>query len=403
MAVLGARVFMVTDSARLLALDRRTGALLWDVEMADWHQNYGATSAPLVVKDMVISGTSGGDEGVRGFVAAYKAETGERVWRFWTVPGPEDPVFATWKGKAIEHGCTAAWLTGTYDAAAGLLYWTTGNPCPDFNGDERLGDNLYSDSVLALDPADGRLRWHFQFTPHDLHDWDAEQTPMLVDAAFRGRPRKLLVQASRNGFFYVLDRLTGALLLSTPFVRKLTWASGIAPDGRPRVLPGTDPTPAGVEVCPSVEGATNWMSTAFHPATRLFYVMALEKCSVYTKAEAVWKPGESLYGGGTEDPPGGKGQKVLRALDLDTGKTVWEYPQEGGGNSWGGLLSTAGGLIFFCDDNGDFAAADAATGKRLWHFAANQNWRASPMTYTVGGRQYVAVAGGPNILVFGLP
>ena len=201
--------------------------------MADARQNYGATGALLIVNDLVIAGISAGDEGVRGFLDAYRASTGERVWRFWTVPARGEPGSETWVGKALEHGCATTWLTGSYDPAANLLYWPTGNPCPDYNGDERKGDNLYSSSVIALDPATGQLRWHFQFTPHDLHDWDANQPPMLIDADFRGVPRKLLAVANRNGFFYVLDRLTGAMLMAEPFVKNLTWASGIGADGRP--------------------------------------------------------------------------------------------------------------------------------------------------------------------------
>ena len=397
------RVFLVTDHAHLIALNRFTGAFLWDVEMADYREHYGATSAPLVVKDLVISGTSGGDEGVRGFVAAYKATTGERVWRFWTIPLPGEPLSETWQGKAIEHGCASAWLTGTYDPELDLLYWPTGNPCPDFNGDERRGDNLYSDSVLVLKAESGELRWHYQFTPHDVHDWDAQQTPMLIDAEFGGRPRKLLAQANRNGFFYVLDRTNGELLLAKPFVQKLTWASGVGRDGRPQVLPGTAPTPEGTRVCPSIEGATNWMSTAYHPSMGLFYVMALENCNIYVKSSAWWEPGKSFYGGAVRAVPGEEPVKYLRAIDLKTGSIAWEYRQTGPGNTWGGVLSTDGGLIFFGDDSGAFAAVDAATGKPLWHFHTNQNWRASPMTYTVDGKQHVAVAAGGSILSFALP
>lgn len=401
-AVLGDRVFLATDHAHLIALHRVNGGLIWDVEMADYRQHYGATSAPLVVKDLVISGVSGGDEGARGFVAAYKASTGEPAWRFWTVPAPGEPEAKTWAGRAIEHACATTWLTGAYDASANLLYWPTGNPCPDYNGDERKGDNLYSDSVLALDPDTGKRRWHYQFTPHDLHDWDAQQTPMLVDAEFRGRRRQLLVQANRNGFFYVLDRISGELLLATPFVRKLTWASGVGSDGRPQVLPEANPTAGGTKACPAVEGATNWMSTAYHPGTGLFYVMALEKCTIYSKSSAWWEPGQSFYGGATREVPGERGRKYLRALDLQSGKVVWEYEQIGPANSWGGALSTAGGLVFFGEDSGAFAAVDAGTGELLWHFQTNQRWKASPMTYLIDGRQYVAVAAGSNILAFGL-
>ena len=402
-AVLGDRVFMVTDHAHLIALHRLTGRLLWDVEMADYREHYGATSAPLVVKDLVISGHSGGDEGVRGFLAAFRASTGERVWRFWTIPAPGEPLSETWVGNALPHGCAATWLTGTYDPQADLLYWTTGNPCPDYNGDERQGDNLYSESVLALEPATGKLRWYYQFTPHDLHDWDAQQPPLLVDAEFKGHERRLLAQANRNGFFYVLDRVTGELLLAKPFVEKLTWASGIGPDGRPQVSSGSAPTPAGTKVCPAVEGATNWMSTAYNPETGLFYVMALEKCLMYGKSPERWEEGKSFYGGGTREVPGEPGRKYLRAIEVQTGKVAWQYPQIGPGNSWGGVLSTAGGLVFFGEDSGSFAAAEAKSGKLLWYFHTNEVWKASPMTYLAGGRQYVAVAAGSNILAFGLP
>lgn len=400
-AILGDRLFIVTDHAHLLALDRATGRRIWDTEMADYKQNYGATSAPLVVKDLVITGPSGGDEGVRGFIAAYKASTGEEAWRFWTVPAPGQPGSETWIGKAWEHGCAASWLTGTYDPALDLIYWPTGNPCPDYNADERKGDNLYSSSVVALERSTGKLRWHYQFTPHDVHDWDATQIPVLVDTTFEGRPRKLLVQANRNGFFYVLDRTDGKLLLAKPFVEKQTWAKGIGSDGRPILLPGAEPTPEGVRACPAVEGATNWFSTSFHPGTGLYYVMALEKCSQYRKAPAVWEAGKSHYGGDTRST-GEPGKKYLRALDVKTGRVAWELPQEGPGNTWGGVLSTAGGLVFFGNDSGDFSAADAKSGKLLWTFPANQAWKASPMTYTIGGKQVIAVAAGSSILAFGV-
>ena len=403
LALLGDRLFMVTDHAHLIALRRASGQLLWDVEVADYRQHYGATSAPLVVKDLVITGTSGGDEGARGLISAHRVSTGERVWRFFTMPAPGEPRSETWVGRAIEHGCSAPWLTGTYDARAELLYWTTGNPCPDYNGSERQGDNLYSNSVLALEPGTGKLRWYYQYTPHDLHDWDAAQTPMLIEAPFAGRPRSLLAQANRNGFFYVLDRLTGELLLAKPFVKKLTWASGIGKDGRPQLLPDNDPTPQGTRSCPAVEGATNWMSTAYHPELRLFYVMALEKCSIYYQSSSWWEPGKSFYGGGTRRVPGEVPRKVLRALDVQTGRVVWEYPQIGAADTWGGVLSTAGGLVFFGDDSGALAAVDARSGKPLWHFHLNAGWKASPMTYLLDGKQYLAVASGSQILAFGLP
>ena len=402
-AVLGDRVFMVTDNAHLIALHRFTGQIVWEVEMADSRQNYGSTSAPLVVDDLVIAGVSGGDEGIRGFVDAYKSSTGEHAWRFWTVPAPGEPGSETWGGRAIEHGCAATWLTGTYDPEARLIYWPTGNPCPDYNGDERTGDNLYSASVLALDPDTGKLKWYFQFTPHDLHDWDATETPLLVDAAFRGQPRKLLLQGNRNGFFYVLDRLTGKLLLAEPFVKNITWASGIGPDGRPKLLPDAEPTAEGRRVCPSVAGAANWPSNAFDSSTGLFYMFADESCTVYSKNDQWWEAGKSFYGGGTRRAPGDAGNKSLKAIDIQTGKTAWEIPDVGGGILGSGLMATAGGLLFYGDGNGAFIAADAKNGKLLWHFNTGQSWKAGPMTYMVDGKQHIAVAAGTMILTFGLP
>ncbi len=400
-AVDGDRLFMVTDHAHLIALNRFTGDLVWETKMADWQQNYGATSAPLVVGNLVVSGISGGDEGVRGFLAAFDRGSGKEVWRFWTVPAPGQPGSETWRGTASAHGCAATWLTGTWDPELQTLYWPTGNPCPDYDGTERQGDNLYADSILALDPATGRLKWHFQYTPHDLWDWDAQQPPVLVDTTWEGRPRKLLLHANRNGFFYVLDRTSGALLLAKPFVKKLTWAREIGTDGRPVLNPDQTPTADGRTVCPAVEGATNWFSTSFSPSTGLYYVQALEKCTVYARTPEIWRAGQSFYGGTTRrasEP----GQKVLRAIDVRTGAITWEMPQTGPASSWGGTLATAGGLVFVGEDSGALMAVDAATGAPLWQFQTNVQWKASPMTYAFDGRQHVAVAAGPNILAFKL-
>jgi alcohol dehydrogenase (cytochrome c) len=394
-ALVGDRVFMVTDNAHLIALHRLTGQLLWDVEMADSSQNYGSTSAPLVVNDLVISGVSGGDEGIRGFLDAYKASTGEHVWRFWTIPAPGEPGSETWVGRAAEHGCAATWLTGTYDPEANLLYWPTGNPCPDYNGDERKGDNLYSSSMLALDPNTGKLRWYYQFSPHDMFDWDATETPMLLDTEFHGEQRKLLVQANRNGFFYVLDRLTGKVLMAEPFVKKVTWASAIGPDGRPMTLPPNNTCAMG--------SSANWQSTAFNPGTGLFYVMTSESCNVYTKDDQWWEAGQSFYGGGSHRVPGDVARKFLRALDLQTGKVVWEIPEVGEGSSGSGVMATAGGLVFYGDNSGAFVAVDAKSGKPLWHFNTGQPWKAGPMTYTLDGNQYIGVAAGSIIMTFRLP
>ncbi|HEV2500137.1 MAG TPA: PQQ-binding-like beta-propeller repeat protein [Terriglobia bacterium] len=402
-AVLGDKIFVATPDAHLLALNRVTGGLIWDAEVADPQKKYFITSAPLVAGNLVITGVAGGDDGVSsGFVDAYRASDGSHAWRFWTVPKPGTALAQTWIGGALSQGGASTWMTGTYDPVNDLLYWSAGNPCPDFNGDARRGDNLYSDSVLALKPETGELKWYFQFTPHDEHDWDAQETPMLVDAEYHGRRRHLLLQANRNGFFYVFDRITGKLLMATPFVDKLTWASGIGPDGRPKVLPGTAPTPEGNKACPSVEGATNWMSSSWNPITRLFYVETLEKCSIYVKSSLLREPGKPFVEGGGREIPGEPGKKYLRAIDIQTGRRVWEVPQVGPAASWGGVLSTAGGVVFFCDDSGAFAAVDAKTGAPLWHFHTSQNWHASPMTYRVEGKQFVAVAAGSSIIAFGL-
>lgn len=401
-ALKGDRLFVVTDDARLVALHRGNGQVLWETRMADFREHYGATSAPLVVGDLAITGISGGDEGARGFVAAYEVATGREVWRFWSVPARGEPGSETWQGTAIDHPCAAPWLTGSYDADLDQLLWTTGNPCPDYNGDERRGDNLWSNSVVSLDPKTGRMRWFFQFTPHDLNDWDAVQTVIVVDAPFDGRTRKLLLQANRNGFFYVLDRETGRPLRATPFSRTLNWATGIDSSGRPQRIAGMEPSVRGTIVCPSVEGATNWMSPAFNPETGLYYVQALERCSIFQKSSRGFEPGESFYGGSTRRVPGETAGKVLRALDVATGRIAWELPQIGAGDSWSGVLSTQSGLVFTGEDDGTFSALDARDGRRLWQFPANAAWRASPMTYLARDRQHVAVAGGGVIYSFAL-
>ena len=401
-AVSGDRVFMATDHAHLIALNRASGALLWETEMADWHQNYNGTGAPMIVGSLVISGIAGGDEGARGFVAAYDQATGKEVWRFWAVPARGEPGSDSWKGSAIDHPGAATWMTGSYDAELDTLYWAIGNPGPDMIGDDRQGDNLYSDSVVALDPKTGRRKWHFQFTPHDVHDYDAQQPIVLVDAMWQGKPRKLLLQANRNGYFYVLDRVTGEYLSGTPFIKTITWASGLTKDGRPIVVPNMEPTREGRRVCPSLEGASNWYSASFSPRTGLFYVQTNDKCGVFTRVDQTWEAGKGFMGGTFAAAPE-PARRVLRAIDIQTGKVAWELPQSGNVDSWGGVLATASDLVFFGDDSGAFAAADAKSGKRLWSFQTSQVWKASPMTYVFDNRQMLAIASGPNILAFGLP
>ena len=400
-AVAGERVFMTTDHAHLVALNRATGALLWETTMADWRQNYNGTGAPLVVDDLVVAGIAGGDEGVRGFVAAFDQSTGKEVWRFWAVPARGEPGAETWQGSAIDHPGAATWMTGSYDPELQTLYWAMGNPGPDMIGDDRRGDNLYSDSVVAIDVKTGRRKWHFQFTPHDVHDYDAQQPLVLVDAQWQGRPRKLLLQANRNGYFYVLDRTSGEYLLGRQFVKNVTWASGLTAEGRPIVVPDMEPTREGRRVCPSLEGASNWYSASFSPATGLFYVQTNDKCGIFTRVDQAWEPGKSFMGGtfGAAPEPA---QRVLRAIDIQTGRVAWELPQFGAVDSWGGVLGTAGGVVFYGDDSGALAAADARSGKALWSFQTSQVWKASPMTYVFDKNQHVAVASGPNILAFWL-
>jgi len=402
-AVDGTHVYMSTDHAHLLALDRATGEVTWETVMADWHENYSATAAPLVAGGLVVAGTAGGDGGARGFLAAYDPRTGREVWRFWTTPAPGEPGAKSWDGPAILHPGAVTWLTGSYDAELETLYWTTGNPGSDLNGDVRKGDNLYSDSLLALDVHTGRLKWYYQFTPHDLWDWDAQEPLALIDAPWEGQPRKLVVQANRNGFFYVLDRTNGKLLLGRPFAKNLTWAEGIGADGRPILRPNQEPTERGTRVCPSLIGATNWWSTSYLPQTGLYYVQTLESCGVFTKRDEEWTSGRVYMGGGTSTAPDLRPQKILRAFDIRIGKAVWELPQVGDGSTRSGTLATASGLIFFGEDSGAFMAVDAVTGKPLWHFQTSQTLRASPMTYSFDGRQYIALAAGSNILAFALP
>jgi len=401
-AVWGKFVYSETDDAHLLCLDARSGNLLWDVQYADKVKQYGATSAPLVVKDMVIAGTSGGDSGVRGFLAAYDAKTGDFKWRLWTIPGPGEFGSESWPGNSYLYGGGTTWMPGTYDPELDTLYWTTSNAAPDFAGDSRPGDNLYTACVLAIDPNTGKLKWYFQFTPHDIYDYDANETPLLVDAEENNTTRHLLVQANRNGFYYVLDRSNGKFLRAAAFVKKLNWATGVDASGRP-IYSDKVPTKDGTYICPGIVGATNWFSPSYNPNTGLFYVMALENCNLYFTKPKPFTQGETYYGTGTKLPPNEHSQKILLALSVADGKEVWRYPQVGRGNSWGGTLTTAGGLVFFADDANSLEAVDAENGHALWYFNTGQSFTASPMTYAVDGIQYVAISAGSDVFSFALP
>jgi alcohol dehydrogenase (cytochrome c) len=402
-AIAGERLFMVTDHAHMISLDRTTGRLLWETEIIDWHLGYNANTAPLVVGNLVVTGISGGDDGVRGFIAAYDQTSGKEAWRFWTTPKRGEPGSETWQGNGIDHPGGATWMTGTYDKELNTLYWPVGNPGNDMIGDDRLGDNLYTDSVVALDPATGKLKWYFQFTPHDVHDYDAMAPPSLIDTTWQGKPRKLMVQANRNGFLYVLDRTNGKFLLGKPYTPRLTWATGLTPEGRPIVAPGHDPTPEGGKACPWLNGASNWYSASWNPLTSLYYVQTNDKCGIFTRTDEPFQAGRNFMGGSNSGDPEIPAKRILRAFDIQTGKAVWELPQTGDANSWGGVLSTAGGVVMFGADDDSFAAADAKTGKLLWSFPTSQEPHASPMTYMFDHKQYIVIAMGPNVLAFGLP
>ncbi len=399
------RVFRETDNAHLLCLDIRSGNLLWDIAYADWNRNYGATSAPLVVKDKVIVGTSGGDDGVRGFIAAYDAQSGKLAWRFWTIPAPGEFGASSWPGKLYLHGGGTTWMPGTYDPELNTIFWGTSNPAPDFEGSVRPGDDLYTDCLLALDPDTGKLKWYFQFTPHDLFDYDATETPVIADLRYKGQQRKLIIQANRNGYVYTLDRATGEFLSAVQFAERLNWAKGIDSKGRP-IRSGLKPTPQGTRICPGFAGATNWFSPSFNETTGLLYFMALEYCQNFFSAPTPqeFEEGKEFYSTGVKQIPGEEpAKKFLVAYDVGSGAISWKNPQVGSGHSSAGTMTTAGGLVFFGDDAQSFEAVEASSGRALWHFNTGQPISASPMTYAVEGRQYVAIAAGSDIFSFALP
>jgi len=397
-AVLDDKVYVGTLDGNLVALDAQSGIERWTAKVADNAEGYAITAAPLAVENKIIIGVSGGETGVRGFLDAYDAATGKRVWRFWTVPAPGAAGNDSWSGDSWKHGGGTTWVTGSYDPALRLLYWGTGNPGP-WNGDVRAGDNLYTCSLIALDLDSGDLRWHFQFTPHDTHDWDAAQIPVLIDAQLGGRTRPLVATANRNGFYYLLDRKTGEFLLGKPYAKQ-TWATGLDSRGRPLVRTGSEPTEAGVLVYPSLQGATNWGSPAYSPRTGLFYVAAREMGSTYYKSKKVEYRPKGYYTGMTERSLDEEATGAIRALEATSGEKKWEFPLPS--PPWGGLLATAGGLVFSGSNEGNFFALDALSGRPLWSFQTGGGISASPMTFVVDGTQHVAIASGNALYVFAL-
>ena len=395
-AVYGDRLFMSTLDAHLVALDMKSGKVIWDVEVADFKLGYASTPAPLVVKDKLIVGIAGGEYANRGFLDAYDPATGKRVWRFWTIPGPGEKGSETWPEDVLERGGAPTWLTGTYDPELNTLYWGTGNPNPDWDGDSRPGDNLYAASLIALDPDAGTLKWYFQFTPHDTHDWDANQVPVLADLTISGQPRKVVLQANRNGFLYVVDRTNGKFISATAYGNQ-NWASGIKPDGKPIELPGHTPTEEGTVTCPDWYGNTNFMSPSFDRTRGLFFVTVRETCAKFIKrATPDANVGDRTMGGTVQ--PMEERSGALRAIDPLAGTRKWEVKYEGPG--WAGVLSTGGGVVFSADHAGTFMAVDADSGKVLYSYPTGGTIFAPPVTYSVDGRQYVAIPSATTITAF---
>ena len=400
-AMLGNRIFVGTLDAALVALDARSGLPLWEIQVADARRGYSLTSAPLALKDKIVVGVSGGEFGAPGFIDAYDPATGKRLWRFNTIPGPGEFGHDTWKGDSWQLGGSPTWLTGSYDPDLDTLYWTVGNPGPDIDADVRSGDNLFSCSVLALDPATGKRKWHYQFTPNDSHDWDATEDVVLVDRMFQGQQRKLLLQADRNGMFYVLDRTNGKFLAGTPFVRQ-SWNTGFDQNGRPTVVPGWDSSPAGsIPIYPSLGGGTNWQAPSYSPDTGWMYVEAQESGQRFVRSPQSFEQGKQYQGGrgqGLNEPS----TASIKAIDPATGATKWEYKITRGSLA-AGVLATSGGLVFAATAEGSLIGLDARTGALLWHFQTGGTIASSPISYAVDGKQFVAIAAGGVLYSLTLP
>jgi alcohol dehydrogenase (cytochrome c) len=404
-AALGDRLFMSTLDGHLLAFDRNTGRVVWDVVVEDYRAGHALIAAPLVVKDTVIVGNSGGDLPTRGFIDAYNPRTGARIWRFHTIPGPGEPGSDTWSDAAVlPRGGGAAWVTGSFDPELNLIYWGTGNPNPDYYGGDRQGDNLYTASLVALDADTGKLRWHYQFTPHDTHDWDANHVPVLADLNVRGQARKVVMVANRNGFFYTLDRTNGELLVAKPYTAT-KWAREVGPKG-PIVLNDGVIPPGGSEATtpcvPDFRGGTVFNPPSYDPSLQLFFVMARETCAYYTP-EKMELPGVGrvFMSGGMRklaQPDFG----ALRAIDPKTGDMRWEhrFPT----STLAGVMSTASGLVFAGDHEGFFNAFESKTGKKLWSYRTGSPiWGAAGSSYMLDGRQYVLIESGNTLIAFAVP
>jgi len=409
-AILGDKLFLASLDAQMIAINAKTGKELWKTQVADYKQQYSMTVAPIVVKDKVITGVAGGEHGIRGFIAAYDVNTGKEVWKFNTVPGPGEAGYETWLGKdgkpndSYLHGGAPIWVTGSYDPETNLTMWGTGNAGPDWDGDARLGDNLYSSSVVALDADTGKLKWHYQFSPHNEFDWDATQVPVLADVQIQGRARKVMLWANRNGMFYVLDRTDGRFIMGKPFT-KVNWLKGFDERGRPMLDPAVKPTKEGTLVYPGNQGGTNWYNPSFSPATGLFYIPTWENSSsTYVKGEQPpeFHDGQSFTGlfprgGATTDDVYG----AIVAMDPNTGDKKWSF-RLSSPSPEGGVLTTASNVLFAGGSNGQFVALDARDGKLLWETNLGPSVSAGPMSYQVGGKQYVSIQAGTALYTFTL-
>jgi alcohol dehydrogenase (cytochrome c) len=403
-AILGDKLFLAAFDARMIAINAKTGKEIWNTEAADPKQGYAFTHAPLVVKDKVIAGTAGGEFGVRGFIAAWDVNTGKEVWRFNTVPGPGEPGHETWSGDSWMHGGAPIWVTGAYDSDLNLTYWGTGNPGPDWDGAARLGDNLYSCSVIALNPDTGKLAWYYQFSPHNEFDWDSTQTPVLADIAWQGRTRKVMLWANRNGMFYVIDRITGEFMKGQPFV-KTNWSTGFDAKGRPIQAPGIVPTKEGTLVYPGNQGGTNWYPPSYSPKTGFFYIPAWENSSTtYIKGEEPPEFHEGQSFSGLFPRGGARGNDeygAVRAIDPKTGEKKWDFRQNAPSTE-AGVMTTASNVLFSGGRDGAFYALDARDGKLLWQTNLGPSVAAGPMSYMVNGKQFVSIAVGNSLFTFGL-
>jgi alcohol dehydrogenase (cytochrome c) len=403
-AILGDKIFLAALDTNVIAINAKTGKEIWKTQAADPKQRYSMTHAPLVIKDKVIAGVAGGEFGIRGFVAAFDANTGKEVWRFYTVPGPGEPGNETWKGDSWMHGGGPVWATGSYDPETNLTFWGTGNAGPDWNGDARQGDNLYTSSVVALDADTGKLKWHYQFSPHNEFDWDATQIPVLADIPFKGRTRKVMLWANRNGMFYVLDRVSGQFLLGKPFV-KVNWASGFDERGRPIRVPGIVPSKEGTLVYPGNQGGTNWYNPSYSPRTGLFYIPAWENSSTtYVKGEQPPEFHQDASFTGLFPKAGAPGDDVystIRAVDPETGEKKWDH-RLSAPSTEAGILTTDSDVLFSGGRDGAFYALDARDGKLLWETNLGPSVSAGPITFAVNGKQYVSIQAGSALFTFSL-